>query len=115
MCFLLEGEKFQCFEGWGLVEDSHAEVGDEGRFGQVHLKEYFLRGVGFVQSIGGHDCVSEPRCHRRVYCDTEHLHHLNRVGKKTNQMRLLDMPLALEMFLFWEILTDIKQQHKVDL
>ena len=62
------------------MEDSHAEVGDEGRLGQVHLEEYFLGGVGFVQSSGGHDCVSEPRSHRTVYCDTEHLHHLNRVG-----------------------------------
>lgn len=41
------------------MTDSHAEVGDEGGLRQLHLKEDFLRGVRFVQSLRGHDGVGE--------------------------------------------------------
>ena len=52
----------------------HAEVGDEGGLGQVHLKEDFPGGVCFVQSLGGHDCVGETSRHRALHGDTVHLH-----------------------------------------
>lgn len=57
-----------------LAMDWHAEVGDEGGFGQLDVKEDFLGGVCVVQSLGGHDGVGKARHHSAVHCHAVYLH-----------------------------------------
>ena len=57
-----------------METDWHAEVGDEGGLGQLHIEEDFLGEVCFVQSFGGHDSVGETRRDSAVHLHTVHLH-----------------------------------------